>query len=224
MISYVTEQLTAHADGERAGEMAAYMKTDMPFYGVSSPERKPIARHLKTAYRPSTHSEYEAAVRALWEQPSREEKYLALAYASDHPTFVQPASMALYERMIREGAWWDFVDHIAAHLVGGAFMSDRSAIGPVMRRWIDDPDMWIRRTAILSQLRHKAQTDQALLFELCLRRCHETEFFIRKAIGWALRSHASVAPDDVAHFLTEHRAELSGLSYREAAKHLDLSK
>jgi len=223
MLKYVDQELAANADPERAPQMAAYLKTDMAFYGVTSPQRKPIARHLKTAYAPETRKEYETVIRALWARPTREEKYLALDYATAHRSMVQPASLALYETLVREGAWWDFVDHIASHLVGGAFQKDRPAVEPTIRRWIDDPDMWIRRTAILSQLRHKEETDQDLLFGLCLKRCHEKEFFIRKAIGWALRSYARVAPDEVTAFLVEHRAELSGLSFREAAKHLDIS-
>lgn len=224
LLSYVDNQLASHADLERAAAMAAYMKTDMPFYGVGSPDRKPIARHLKTAYPPAGQEDYEAVVRALWERPTREEKYLAIDYATAHRRFVQPASLSLYETLVREGAWWDFVDQIAADLVGGAFQKDRERVEPVIRRWIDDPHMWIRRTAILSQLRHKEETDRDLLFDLCLRRCHETEFFIRKAIGWALRTYARVAPEEVVRFLVDHRNALSGLSFREAAKHLDVPK
>jgi 3-methyladenine DNA glycosylase AlkD len=89
-----------------------------------------------------------------------------------------------------------------------------------MNAWIDDPNMWIRRVAILSQLRHKAETDEAQLFRYCLGRAHEKEFFIRKAIGWSLRDYAHAAPERVRAFLAAHEGALSGLSRREAAKHL----
>jgi 3-methyladenine DNA glycosylase AlkD len=85
---------------------------------------------------------------------------------------------------------------------------------------IDDPDMWLRRTAILSQNRSRDATDALRLFDYCLRRAHEREFFIRKAIGWALRDYAKTNPDAVRRFLDEHRSELSPLSIREASKHL----
>jgi len=109
---------------------------------------------------------------------------------------------------------------VAADLVGAVLASDRLEIAPAMRRWIDDPDMWIRRTAILSQIRHKANTDERMLFDFCRRRANEKEFFIRKAIGWALREYAKVEPTAVRGFLASHGQKLSGLSVREAAKHL----
>ena len=90
----------------------------------------------------------------------------------------------------------------------------------VLNRWIDGEDMWLRRSAILCQNRHKERTDQEMLFDFCLRRAHEKEFFIRKAIGWALREYARTRPEEVRAFLLEHGDKLSGLSRREAAKHL----
>jgi 3-methyladenine DNA glycosylase AlkD len=92
---------------------------------------------------------------------------------------------------------------------------------PLVRRWLDDEVMWLRRTAIISQLNHKAATDTALLFDGCAARAHETEFFIRKAIGWALRQYARTDPDAVRRFVRQHEKELSGLSKREALKHLE---
>ncbi|MFN2485382.1 MAG: DNA alkylation repair protein, partial [Acidimicrobiia bacterium] len=86
--------------------------------------------------------------------------------------------------------------------------------------WIEHPDMWLRRTAILSQLGHKEKADWPMLADFSLRRAHEKEFFIRKAIGWALREYARIEPDLVRAFANEHREEVSGLSYREATKHL----
>lgn len=122
--------------------------------------------------------------------------------------------------MAVEGAWWDLVDDVAANLVGALLLGHRAAMRPVMEAWVDDDDMWRRRTAILSQLRHRDQTDAEMLFDFCRRRAHETEFFIRKAIGWALREYSKTDPGAVAAFLRRHGDELSGLSRREAAKHL----
>jgi 3-methyladenine DNA glycosylase AlkD len=93
---------------------------------------------------------------------------------------------------------------------------------PKIERWIDDRDLWLRRTSILSQVGHKEATDADLLFDACERRMHETEFFIRKAIGWALRDYARTNPDAVVDFVAMNRGGLSGLSYREATKHLVL--
>jgi 3-methyladenine DNA glycosylase AlkD len=121
---------------------------------------------------------------------------------------------------VTEGAWWDFVDDVASHLVGRVTLLERESVRPVLERWIDHPDMWLRRTAILSQLGHKDKTDWEMLADFCLRRAHEKEFFIRKAIGWALREYARIEPDVVRRFATENRERLSGLSFREATKHV----
>jgi 3-methyladenine DNA glycosylase AlkD len=131
--------------------------------------------------------------------------------------------MPLYRRLIVEGAWWDFVDEVAVRLVGRVLRDHRRQLTATIRTWAADADMWIRRAAIISQVGHKDQTDPVLLFELCETCAHEREFFIRKAIGWALREYAKTAPDTVREFALAHRAELSGLSFREATKHLAVS-
>lgn len=220
MVAFVAERLSAAADPERAVAMAAYLKTDDPFYGVGRSAQKPILADLVSRFPIGSADEYEAAVRALWAQPHREEKYLAIDLAKKYRTLITTPRLPLYRTLIVEGAWWDFVDAVAAHLVGRVLLQDREIVAPQMRAWIADPDMWIRRTAILSQLTHKTATDEVMLFEFCLACAHEKEFFIRKAIGWALRQYARVAPEEVAHFVVEHRDQLAPLSFREATKHL----
>jgi 3-methyladenine DNA glycosylase AlkD len=200
-----------------AEPMQRYMKTDMPFYGVRSPAR---ARILRTLPKAATADEYVAGVEALWRLPHREEKYLAIDYAGRHRAFLLPAHLPLYERLIREGAWWDLVDATVGVCLSPAYLRHRSAVQPIMRAWIDDDDRWIRRAALLAQLKHKDALDEAELFDFCRRRAHEKEFFIRKAIGWALREHAKRRPEAVRRFLAEEGERLSGLSRREAAKHL----
>ena len=222
MVKFVRTQLRALADPAKAKPMAAYMKTDMPFYGVQKPDRVPIQRELFTRFPLKTRAQYAAAIEALWSQPHREEKYCAIHLATQYPQFITMASLPLYRRLIVEGAWWDFVDDIAIRLVGPLVLDHREAAGPKMDRWIDDSNMWIRRSALICHISHKSRTDERQLFGHCLRRAHEKEFFIRKAIGWTLREYAKTAPKSVRRFVRAHRAELSPLSIREAAKHLDL--
>ena len=132
--------------------------------------------------------------------------------------FIVPDSMPLYRRLIEEGAWWDFVDEVAAHLVGTVLLHNRKEIAPLMDQWIDDADMWIRRAAIISQLKHKDRTDHVRLFRYSLAQAAEKDFFIRKAIGWALRQYAYTAPERVRDFITRNRGKLSPLTYREASR------
>ncbi len=220
MVAFVAAGLARLADPESARGMAAYMKTDMPCYGVKKPQRMPVFEAMVEAFPVTSAAEYEAAVRALWRQPHREEKYFAISLARHHERFIELPRLDLYRRLIVEGAWWDFVDEIAAHLVGHLFARHPGEVGQVLDRWIDDEDLWLRRTAILAQLRHGADTDATRLFDYCLRRAHEREFFIRKAIGWALREYAKSDPDAVRRFVGAHEDQLSGLSRREALKHI----
>lgn len=220
LVAFVRRELAARADPERAPAMQAYMKTTMPFLGVAAADQHAVSREAARRFPVDDQQAYEAAVLAVWRMPHREEKRVAVALARHHKRFVTPASLGLYERLVREGAWWDFVDEIAQHLVGNVVLGWPDAAWPLMDRWIEDPDMWIRRTAILCQNRFKERTDEARLFDYCLRRAGEREFFVRKAIGWALRQYAYTAPDAVARFVEAHRDALSGLTVREARKHL----
>jgi 3-methyladenine DNA glycosylase AlkD len=220
IVSFVQTELSALADPTKAGPMQAYMKTEMPFYGVQKPLRVSILGELRSRYAPTSTDDYRANVVALWNLEHREEKYLAIAYAWAFKKYVTFDQLDLYERMIRAGAWWDLVDELAIVLVGRLVGDHRARMRPVLENWIDNDDMWLRRAALICQIRLKGDTDAAMLFDFCLRRAHEKEFFIRKAIGWALREYAKVEPDSVRSFLGENGDKLSGLSRREAAKHL----
>jgi 3-methyladenine DNA glycosylase AlkD len=220
LVASVEVDLTAAALPEKAGPMAAYMKTDMPFYGVQKAGRTPILRRLKRQYPPLDPGEYHEAVQALWQLDHREEKYLAIAYARAFDEYVRTESMQLFERLVVEGAWWDFVDEIASRLVGRVLLKERSHTDPTIRGWISSKDMWLRRTSIICQLTHKTETDVELLADACDANLADSDFFIRKAIGWSLREYAKTDPEWVLDYVTLHRSELSGLSYREATKHL----
>ncbi|MDF1663772.1 MAG: DNA alkylation repair protein [Planctomycetota bacterium] len=220
LVDYVVGEFESLANPEQAKPMAAYMKTTQPFYGIKKPERVPVYRQMKKRFPPKNQRAYLAAVKELWTRPHRECQYAALEYACYFKDFVNAGSMEFYEQLVREGAWWDLVDVIAAHLVGKVLLKDRETLAPVMDQWIDDDDCWIRRTALLSQCRHKEKTDEKQLFSHCLKRANEKEFFIRKAIGWALREYSYADPKAVKSFLLENKAKLSGLSLREGAKGL----
>ena len=222
LVDLATARLTEAADPAKAAPMAAYLKTDTPFYGVQKAGRLSVERELVKRYPPESRADYRRAVVALWNRPHREERYLAIDYARAFPRYITLSSIPLYRRMIVEGAWWDFVDAIAIHLVGEVLLNQREATTSRVAAWIDDPNLWLRRSSIIGQIGHKESTDTRFLFDACRRRMHETEFFIRKAIGWALRDYARTDPSAVRSFALAHQSEMSGLSFREATKHLDV--
>jgi 3-methyladenine DNA glycosylase AlkD len=217
---HATARLRSCADPNKAAAMQRYMKTDMPFLGVQKPDRVPILRELVKGWVPDTRNEYETLVTALWELPHREEKYLALGVARAHSRFVTRTSVPLFRRLIVSGAWWDFVDEVATKLTGRVLLKQRSAMTPTIESWLVHHNMWVRRSAMLAQIGHKAETDRDLLFRSCLTLAPESEFFIRKAIGWALRDYAWTMPDAVRDFVDRNGTALSGLSRREATKNL----
>jgi 3-methyladenine DNA glycosylase AlkD len=218
--TFVTGSLEAEANPEKAVGMQAYMRTEMPFFGVQKPARVQIARRLIADFPPADRTEYEALVLGLWDLPHREEKYLALDVACRHRAYVDSASLPLYRRLILEGAWWDFVDDVATHLIRDLVLEQPEETWPEVETWIDSPDMWLRRSAIICQVGAKERTDSRRLFAFCEARLDEKEFFIRKAIGWALREYAKTDPEAVAGFVEAHRDRFSGLSFREATKHI----
>lgn len=220
LAQYVNDRLEALADPVKAEEMAAYMRTEMPFYGVQKPDRVPIIREIKKLYEPGSLKEYSDNVLALWSQKHREVKYIAINYADSFKEFVIPQAVPLYERLVREGAWWDFTDPIASWLVGRALLENEEQMRPLIETYVDDEDFWIRRTALLAHLGHKEKTNHKALFRYCLELAPEKEFFIRKAIGWALREYSKAEPERVRDFLKKNSKTLSPLSYKEGAKHL----
>jgi 3-methyladenine DNA glycosylase AlkD len=220
VVDFVQTRLREAAEPDEAPAMQAYMKSSTPFLGVKSPARKAIVKDLKNRFDPDDAAQVVTWSRALWELPHREEKYMAIALARAWPNRIVRASLPHYEHLVRTGAWWDYVDDIAANLVGAVWRKD-PGFGTVMDGWIEDEHLWIRRTAILGQLKHKEKTDERRLFRYCLQCADETDFFIRKAIGWALRQYAWVEPSRVRDFLELHRDRWSGLTFREAAKHLE---
>ncbi|MFO0827197.1 MAG: DNA alkylation repair protein [Phycisphaerales bacterium] len=231
VVAFVRTGLRPLADANVAAKMGAYLKSDQPMFGVSEPNRRPIYRALAKEFPPSDAKEYRATVLALWtagrwpDPPAkdlgqRDFRYAACAFAERFDEHHVPAHLPLWHRLIAEGAWWDLVDWVACKIVSPTMLEHRAKTLPVMLRWIDDPSMWVRRAAILCQIKHKEATDDGVLFDLCLRRADETDFFIRKAIGWALRQYAHTNPKGVRAFLAKHGDRLAPLSLREAKKHL----
>ena len=125
--------------------------------------------------------------------------------------------------MIREGEWWDFVDEIAQHLIGRLLAKNQLKMNEILGQWISDENLWIRRTAILSYNRHKENTDEEKLFDYCLRCSGDTDFFIRKAIGWALREYSKTSKKSVSEFVRLNEEKLSNLSKKEGMRHILLN-
>jgi 3-methyladenine DNA glycosylase AlkD len=198
------------------------MKTTMAFWGLSNAEGRKICREVFKSHLVATKKEWLAVARHLWrEADHREEWFAAIDWTGIRAARVwqQPDVLPLYEEMITSSSWWDTVDTIAVHRVGTLLQNDPKKLKPIILRWAKDEHLWKRRTAILSQLAFKKEADLELLFATMLPSLERKEFWLRKAIGWALREHARSHEAEVLAFVKQHKDVLSGLTKREALKH-----
>ncbi|WP_457098639.1 DNA alkylation repair protein [Microbacterium sp. P5_E9] len=216
IVEVVREALRAAADPARAPGQQAYMKSEMPFLGVTLPEVRRLVR--SAASQTADAAILRAAASELWDDAShREERYAGMLLLGLRPTRAQWENVTLIEYMVRTGRWWDITDELAHRLAELHDVLPRET-ADLVRRWSTDAELWVRRIAILSQLGRRDRVDRELLAGLIEPNRPDSDFFIRKAIGWALREYARVDPDWVRDYVATH--ELSPLSRREALKHL----
>ena len=203
--------------------MQAYMKSAMPYRGVSAKPLRSVTGQVFKQYPLASVDGWRDTCLALWREAAyREERYAAIELTGHrlYRANQTPDAMAMYEEFIVDGAWWDFVDAVAIHRVGPLLREFTDEIEPMMRVWSIDADMWRRRTSIICQVGAKADLDLGLLYDCIEPNMADKEFFIRKAIGWALRSHAWLNPAEVQRYVKVNKDRLSGLSKREALKNM----
>ncbi len=219
VVTDVRSALASVAVPDDAEPMAAYMKHLFPFLGVKTPARRAATRPLLTAARDWTNSQLLDVADALMAQPEREFSYVAADLLRKWSGQLHSTDLARIRTLIETRPWWDTVDALAVHVLGSVTHADRQ-LQVEMDRWISDEDIWIARSAILHQLMWKGDTDAGRLFHYCDLRAGAPEFFIRKALGWALRQYARTDPDAVRSYVDANADRLSELTKREATRHL----
>lgn len=220
IVRSIVRALAPLADPGRARPMAAYMRDRFAFLGIATPDRRAATRSIvKQAKAEADLEALVAAARSLWRKREREFHYAAIDLLVAGEAKLAPSALPAIAGLITTHSWWDTVDPLAAGVVGPL-----AARHPVLRRtldaWSADPNLWLRRTAILHQLRYGPATDTRRLFASCVANAGSPDFFVRKAIGWALRQYAYTDPQAVRAFLQAEQGRLSPLSLREAGKHL----
>lgn len=207
-------------DPERAASMAAYVKSRIPFFGVPMPVLRKIVNEVATEQGLITAAERLEAATGLWDTSTHREHWHAVHQLTSVPVCRGRLEfLPLYERMIIEGAWWDVVDGCSRRY-GEMLDAHPEQLTGLMDEWRADPFFWKRRMSMICQLHRGERTDTALLERAITSNLGDSEFFIRKAIGWSLRQYAKTAPEWVIGFVATHREQLSPLSIREALKHL----
>ncbi len=215
----VVEALAPLADPALQPWMRAYMKDRFVFLGIKTPARRAAVATLIRDQKGATAAELLRTARALWALNEREYHYAAVDLLGRHVKQLTPADIPALLALVEKKSWWDSVDALSS-VVNRILLAADASHQHLMDEALASDNFWIRRVAILHQLAWRERTDTNRLFGYALACAREKEFFIRKAIGWALRDYARHAPKQVRAFLREHKSELSPLTVREAGKHL----
>ena len=191
--------------------------------GVRVPLMRKTARAVFDRYPPAGAGDWRATILALWREATyREQRYAAVELAVHRPflRWLNTKSVEILDELIVTGAWWDYVDRLAPAGLGHVLSAEPKPMGAMIRGWAGNENIWRRRAALLCQLGFKEDTDLALLYD-CIGACMgHREFFVQKAMGWALRDYARTAPGEVRRYVAANRSRLSRLTYREALKNL----
>lgn len=217
-IEGLNEVLSDHKNEERSRAMAAYMQEKFRFYGIPGELRKQVLRTYASSAPVLTDDQKREVIVNLWRQAeARELHYCAQELAVRWKCYTRAADIELIKTMIIEHSWWDTVDLIASNLLGG-YMKLFPEQYAVIQAWNADENMWLVRSTLLYQLKYKDATDLQRLEALIIPHTSNTEFFIKKAIGWALRQ-ASKHHKELVRQLVEW-LPLQPLSSKEASKYL----
>ena len=219
IVDQIRKSLKAAADPAKAREMQRYMKTTQPFHGVQAAKRKIIFKTAAKKFPVTNRADYKTVVFKLWQGEFREEMYQSLEVAQRFKDFRDVKSFPIYEKLIFTSPNWDTLDWIAGRLVSPLVLENRRLESKLIH-WTEDDNFWVRRASLLSHLHHRHSTNTRLLSKTILKLAPEKEFFIRKAIGWILRDYSYTDPQWVERFVEENQDTLSGLSKREALKHI----
>jgi 3-methyladenine DNA glycosylase AlkD len=211
--------LERHRNPTKATPMAAYMKDKFLFLGLPRTDLDPVVKPILKEVKPFVDTAFlHQSALLLWKLPEREYQYVALSLLYQYTKQASPKTLELIETLVIQKSWWDTVDSLAG--VVGKLAWQFPKWLETIETYSTHENFWLRRIALLYQLSYREKTDQKRLFRYCLANAKEEEFFIRKAIGWALREYAKTNPEAVQAFLDKHKDKLSTLSIREASKYI----
>ena len=215
-VEELVKELKAVANSDDAVAMKAYMKNKFEFLGVKTPARRKLA---KTFFKQQTDSVIDwNLINEAWNNPYRELQYATLDYLESRKKLLTPSDLPRLKKLVQTKSWWDTIDFLD-RLVG-SIIARFPETKEIILSWSCDEDIWLRRLAIDHQLLQKEKTDTELLEKILVNNLSQTEFFINKAIGWALRDYSKTNPNWVRDFIERHQVEMAALSIREGSKYL----
>ncbi len=217
-VKKISNVFTANKNASKAKGAKAYMLNQFEFFGIATPLRRTISKDFYKSHPIKNHAELSLIIKECFAEPEREMHYFAIELLGCHKKLWSKQTIPLIEWIITHNSWWDSVDSTNSHVIGKFFIQFTEYIKPTTSKWNRSSNIWLQRMSILFQLIYKDKTDTELLTKY-IEHCQlEEEFFIRKAIGWALRTYAYTDTKWVKGFIKTH-PQLSNLSKREALKH-----
>lgn len=219
LIEELESAFSKAGDTTRAAGQKKYLRNQFEFFGLTSPERRNLQKPIFTKHPIKEYQELVDTVHEMWMKEERDFQHSAIQLWIKYEKMWTLDTLEEFRRCITTKSWWDTVDDLASNCVG-KLISSHPELQKDMNEWIEDENLWTRRTAIIHQLKYKNKTNEEMLFRFCKDRASENDFFIRKAIGWALRQYAKTKSEQVKEFCAENKEILSPLSYKEATKYL----
>lgn len=215
----VVQLLEEHSDADNAKAMAKYMRDQFSFYGIKSPLRKELVRHIKAVVPVTEDPSYQMFITLLWDNDHRECQYIALDLLKLKSKKLDKLWIDYLENLILTKSWWDTVDFLAP-LLGNIFSRNITLGHSYTDKWIASDNIWLQRSALIYQLKYKDAVDADRLYRYILKRKDSKEFFVQKGAGWALRQYSKFNPESVRQFLDKHSHELAKLTVREGSRML----
>jgi len=215
-IDLLEDYFLKNENKEDAYFMKKYLKDKFEFYGIKTEKRRQIYKDVINELGVPKKKDLNILIKELWEEPQREYHHFGMELCEKYKKEIDESFLDLYEFMLTHKSWWDTVDYIAIKLVGHYFTKYPDLINPTSEKYIASNNIWLNRTAILFQLKYKENTDEELLYHTITCFKNSKEFFILKAIGWALREYSKTYPKKVLNFVQNN--QLASLSKREALR------
>ena len=211
------EEMIQHKNEEQAQKMSKYMLNKFEYIGIKTPERREIFKNFFKEYKNEEKIDWEF-VNKCWENKYREFQYVAADYLKNMKDKLTIDDIPKLKRLILKKSWWDTIDNLDMTI--GALALKDSNVNKILLEWSLDENIWLRRIAIDHQLLRKEKTNTELLEKILKNNLGQAEFFINKAIGWALRDYSKTNPERVKNFIEENKEKMAKLSIKEASKYL----
>lgn len=213
----IIDCLEARADNVRALDMSKYMKNKFKFFGVAASERNEIWKPYFKEAKKTKKIDWDF-IEICFKHNKRECQYTAAYYLKYMQRFLVEDDIPKLKELVLTKSWWDTVD-ILDKVIGSIVYNNKN-LNPIILEWSKDDNIWLRRVAIDHQLLRKENTDEQLLEKILINNLNHKEFFVNKAIGWALRDYSKTNPQWVRNFIEVHKENMASLSIREASKYL----